>query len=114
MLTLYNVLNNHICRIGRRLDPLCSRCGEVREAPSHLFENCVTLVAITCFIFVSTTTTLEEVLHERRLEEHSRIQKHVNNICTKSYIQLRKIQNLRKPNKTERLIKGVFFRGSEL
>ena len=46
MLTLHNGLNDHMHMIGRRLSPLCSRCGESRETPSHLFENCVTLAAI--------------------------------------------------------------------
>ena len=69
MLTLHNGLNDHMCRIGRRFNPLYSRCGEGHVTHSHLFKNCVTLVAIKCSIFVSITTTLEEVVHNRRLDK---------------------------------------------
>ena len=69
MLTLHNGLNDHMHRIGRRPSLLCSKCGEGRETPSHLFENCVSLAAIKYSIFGSTTTTLEEVVRGGRLCE---------------------------------------------
>ena len=69
MLNLHKGLNNHMCRIGRHFDPLCSRCGEGQETPSHLFENWATFVAIKFSIFDSTTTTLGEAVRNRRLEE---------------------------------------------
>ena len=69
MLTLHNGLNDHMHRIGRRPSPLCSRCGEGRETPSHLFENCVTLAAVKYSIFGSTATTPEEVVRGGRLCE---------------------------------------------
>ena len=69
MLTLHNALNDYMCRIDRQHNPLCSRCREGRETPSHLFEYCVTLVAIKGSTFGSTTTTLKEVMYDRRIDE---------------------------------------------
>ena len=34
MLTFYNGINNHMCRICRRSNPLCSRCKEGCDTPS--------------------------------------------------------------------------------
>ena len=46
MLTLHSGFNDNMYRMGRQPSPLCSRCGESREIPSHLFENCVTMAAV--------------------------------------------------------------------
>ena len=72
MLTLHNGLNEHMCRIGRRPNPLCPRCGEGPENPTHVFEHCVTLVALKFSIFGSVATTLSEVVGSLRLDELSR------------------------------------------
>ena len=63
-LTLHSSLNNHMSRIGKQLNSLCSRCREGHETPSYLFENSITLVAIKCFIFSS-----EEVMCNKRLDK---------------------------------------------
>ena len=61
--------DGQMCMIGRQLDPLCFRCREDCETSTHPFENCVTLVAIKCSIFGSTTATLDEEVHNKRLDE---------------------------------------------
>ena len=69
MLTLQNGLKDHMYRIGRHPIPLCLRCEEGHETPSYLFEKGITLAAIKCSIFCSTATTLDQVVHDRRLNE---------------------------------------------
>ena len=55
--------------IGKLHNPLCFRCGEDHDTPSHLFKSCITLVAIKCSVFGSIMTTLEEVVHDWALEK---------------------------------------------
>ena len=69
MLHLHNGLNHHMYRIGRRTNPLCSRCGEGREIPLQVFEDYVTLLTTKYSIFGLTAITLEEIVHKRRLDE---------------------------------------------
>ena len=72
MLTLHNDLNDHLFRIGRHPNSLCPRCGEGRETPTHVFEQCVALTALKFSIFGSIATTLAEVVRDRKMVELSR------------------------------------------
>ena len=51
MLTLHKRPKDHLCMIGRWSNPCCSRCDEGHANLIHVFEHCVTLMALKFFIF---------------------------------------------------------------
>ena len=69
MLTQHNGLRDHLFRIGRVDDPICSKCGEGPETPLHVFESCPALLALKQQIFGSHSLTLREAVEDRKLSE---------------------------------------------
>ena len=65
MLTQHNGLRDHLFRIGRVDDPICSKCGEGPETPLHVFESCPALMALKQQVFGSHSLTLCEALSSR-------------------------------------------------